>query len=101
MLPQKRKKGKAIKNKKSVVRRKKAVQRNRNSYSIEQKREVVTYAKENGRNEAARHFNLNGSMVGRWVKASKSWVAELKQNSKRIGSGRTVFYPEAEKTLYD
>ena len=64
MPPQKRKKGKAVKNKKSVVRRKKAVQRNHNSYSIEQKREVITYAKENGRNEAARYFNLNGSMVG-------------------------------------
>jgi len=101
MPPQKRKRGKAVKQKKKVVRRRKTVKRNRNSYSVEQKRQVVTYAKENGRNEAARHFNLNGSMVGRWVKASESWVTELNQNSKRVGSGRTVFYPEAEKKLYN
>jgi hypothetical protein len=101
MPPQKRKRGKAAKQKKKVVRRKKTVKRNRNSYSIEQKRQVVAYAKENGRNGAARHFCLDSSMVGRWVKASESWVTELNQNSKRVGSGRTVFFPEAEKKLYN
>jgi hypothetical protein len=40
-------------------------------------------------------------MVGRWMKASKSWVAKLNQNTKKVGSGRTAFYPEAEKKLYD
>jgi hypothetical protein len=40
-------------------------------------------------------------MVGRWVKTSESWETELNQNSKRVGSGRTVFYPEAEKKLYN
>ena len=69
MLPQKHKRGKAVKQKKKI---KKTAKCNRNSYSIEQKRQVVTYAKENGKNEAARYFNLNGSMVGHWVKASKS-----------------------------
>jgi hypothetical protein len=34
-------------------------------YSIEQKKKVVAYAKQNGRNEAARHFQLNGNMVRR------------------------------------
>ena len=37
----------------------------RNSYSIEKKQQVVSYAIKNGRNEAARHFNLDSSMVGR------------------------------------
>ena len=77
------------------------MKRNRNSYSIEQKRQVVTYAKEKGRNEAARQFGLDSSMVGCWIGASKSWAIELNENSKRVGSGRTVFYPEAEKKLYD
>ncbi|PKB93965.1 hypothetical protein RhiirA5_439899 [Rhizophagus irregularis] len=36
----------------------------RSSYSIKQKKQVVAYAKSNGRNEAARHFQLNSSMVG-------------------------------------
>jgi len=53
---------------------------------------------ENGRNEAARHFNLNNSIVGRWIKSSEKWV-EKNQNIKRVGSGRKEFYPIAEKTL--
>ncbi|GBB91708.1 hypothetical protein RclHR1_19070004 [Rhizophagus clarus] len=39
-------------------------------------------------------------MIGHWVEASKSWVTELNQNCKRVGSGRAVFYPEAKKKLY-
>ncbi|CAB5376954.1 unnamed protein product [Rhizophagus irregularis] len=39
-------------------------------------------------------------MVGRWVTASKGWDSELNQDSKRIGSGRKAFYPEAEEKLY-
>ena len=45
-----------------------------NSYSIEKKQEVVNYATKNGRNEATRHFNLDSSMVGRWIKASEKWL---------------------------
>ncbi|GBB91038.1 hypothetical protein RclHR1_18130002 [Rhizophagus clarus] len=40
-------------------------------------------------------------MVGHWIEASKSWVTELNQNCKRVGSDRAVFYPEAEKKLYE
>ncbi len=40
-------------------------------------------------------------MVGRWVKASVSWTSEVSRNSKKIGSGRKVFYPEVEKKLYN
>ena len=39
-------------------------------------------------------------MVGRWVSASSSWK-EVSRNSKKIGSGRKVFYPKAEKILYN
>lgn len=87
-----------IKNKK--VNRKTA-KRKRNSYSIEQKKQVVAYAKENGRNKAADAFNLDRSMVGRWIKANRLWVTGMNQSIKRIGSGRNEFYPEAEKKLYD
>ena len=43
----------------------KVVKRNRNVYSIKQKKEIVEYAKQMGRNKAASHFELDVSMVGR------------------------------------
>lgn len=78
----------------------KCIKRRRNSYSIERKQQVVNYAIEFGRNEAARHFELDNSMVGRWMKASKKW-SEKNKNIKKVGSGRKAFYPEAEKKLYN
>lgn len=91
---------------KRVVKRKtsskcKVSKRTRSSYSIEQKEEVVNYAKNHGRNNAAAHFGLDKSMVGRWVRASTKWEGEISRNRKKIGSGRKVFYPEAEKKLYN
>ncbi|GBC24355.2 pogo transposable element with KRAB domain [Rhizophagus irregularis DAOM 181602=DAOM 197198] len=74
--------------------------RQRSSYSIEQKKIVVAYAKERGRNEASRHFELDASMVGRWVKASLNWKDETKATNMSVGSGRKAFYPEAEVELY-
>ena len=59
----------------------KVIKHNRNAYSIKQKKEVVEYAKQVGRNKAASHFELDASMVGRWVKASSGWT-EVNQNSK-------------------
>ena len=92
-------------NTKRKVKRKitkcKVSKRTRTSYSIEQKKEVVEYAKYHGRNSAATHFGLDKSMVGRWVSASSSWKEEVSRNSKKIGSGQKVFYPEAEKILYN
>ncbi|GES72612.1 pogo transposable element with KRAB domain [Rhizophagus clarus] len=90
----------AVKQKKIAYKRKKTAKHCYNSYSLEQKRQVVDYAKNNRRNEAARQFGLDSSMIGHWVEASKSWVTELNQNCKRVGSGRAVFYPEAKKKLY-
>ena len=74
----------------------KCIKRRRNSYSIERKQQVVNYAIKFGRNEAARHFELDNSMVGRWMKASKEWT-EKNQNIKKVGSEWKEFYPEAEK----
>jgi hypothetical protein len=76
------------------------MKRTRNSYSVEQKKEVVLHAKEHGRNEAARYFNLDKSMVGRWVNASVCWTTEVNEKSRRVGSGRKAFFPEAEEKLY-
>jgi len=62
--------------------------------------EVVNYAKQHGRNRAANYFNLNSSMVGRWIKASENWTNE-RSSKKKIGSGRKALFPEAEKVLYE
>jgi transposase-like protein len=83
-----------------MAKNRKVVKRVRNSYSVELKREVVEYAKEHGRNKAARHFNLDKTMVGRWVSASASWTADVDEKRKRVGSGRKALFPEAEKRLY-
>ena len=53
-----------------------------------------------GRNKAASHFELDASIVGKWMKASSKWD-EVDQNSKRIGSGWKPFYPKSEKRLYN
>ena len=58
---------------KMMSKRKKAVKvvkRKRISYFVEQKIQIVTYAKEQENSKAAKHFNINISMVGRWVIAS-------------------------------
>ena len=52
---------------------KRVVKRKRNSYTVEQKTEVVTYAKERGNIRVAEHFNIDLSMVECWFKASLSW----------------------------
>ena len=79
----------------------KVIKRQCASYTIDQKKTVVTYAIQRGRNEAARHFELDKTMVGRWVKASENWTDETNNKSMRVSSGRKAFYPEAEKELYD
>ena len=74
--------------------------RQHTSYSLQEKLIVVKYAQENGRNVAAKHFNLDTPMIGRWIKQSNKWQEENK-NKKRAGtSGRKAFYPEAENLLY-
>src|SRR2546421_9952949 len=72
----------------------------RTSYSLEEKLTVVRYAQENGRNVAAKHFNLDGPMIGRWIKQSNKWEKENKKK-KHVGTpGRKAHYPEAEDILY-
>jgi len=95
------KRKKTNRNKLNQTKRNQTIKYNRKSYSIKQKKVVVDYAKQQGRNKAARHFGLDATMVGRWVKASSGWVNVINQNSKRIGSDRKPFFPEAEKKLYE
>ena len=66
---------------------KKAIKQNCNSYSIEQKRQVVIYAKENGIVKAAESFELDKGMVSCWVRFREMWVNELNKNSERVSSG--------------
>ena len=89
------------KRKKKVYKVKKIDKRKRTSYSIEQKIQVVKYAKEQGNKNASNHINIDLSMVGRWVTASSNWNFETNEKSKRLGSGRKSFFPEAEKRLYN
>ena len=79
---------------------KRVVKRKRNSYTVEQKTEVVTYAKKRENIRAAEHFNIDLSIVGCWVKASSSWSDETNGKKKRLGSGRKPLFPEAESKLY-
>ena len=71
-----------------------------NSYSIGQKT-VVTYAIQYGRNEAARHFELDKTMVRRWVKSSETWTDKTNNKSMWVGPGRKAFYPKAKNELYN
>ena len=109
-MPQKKTSSKRIKyqiDTRQTTKRKRAIKRKqvskikRSSYSISQKKEVVAYAKQHERNKAARHFELNGSMIGHWMKASTKWTAETKLHCLRVGSRRNSFFPEAEKRLYN
>ena len=61
----------------------------------------MDYAKQYGRNEVAAHFDLDASMVGRWIKVSTSWSTEISENSKWVRSGQRAFFSEVEKKLYD
>ena len=62
------------------------------------KKEVVDYANQHGRNKAACHFELDATMVECWVKASSGWITEINQNSRQVSSDRKAFYPEAKKS---
>ena len=86
---------------KRAVRKVKVVKRKRNSYTVEQKIQVIKYAKEQGNIKAAEHFNIDRSMVGCWVTASSKWNIETNEKSKRVGFRRKAFFSEAEKKLYD
>ena len=46
-------------------RQNQTIKLNCKSYFIKQKKEVVDYTKQHGRNKAARHFELDATMVGR------------------------------------
>ena len=68
--------------KKRVVRKVKVIKRKCNLYIVEQKIQVIKYAKEQGNIKAAEHFNVNRSMIGHWVTASSKWNIETNEKSK-------------------
>ncbi|CAG8737589.1 5819_t:CDS:2, partial [Acaulospora morrowiae] len=53
------------------------------------KKEIVDYARNHRNNQAAKHFDIDHGMT-----------SEIKEKSKRVGSGRKALFPEAEKKLY-
>ena len=55
--------------------------RQHTSYSLQEKLIVVKYAQENGRNVAAKHFNLDAPIIGRWIKQSNKWEEENKNKN--------------------
>ena len=69
MPPQKRRKQKKDVSKKVISNE--TIKRRRNSYSVEQKKQIVTYAKENGIIKAANYFELDKGMVSCWVKSNE------------------------------
>ena len=78
----------------------KCIKHKRASYSIVQKNQVITYAKQHGQNKVANYFQLDASMIGCWLKASENQSTKINQDCKRIGSGRKALYPEVEGKLY-
>ncbi|GES87533.1 plectin-like isoform X1 [Rhizophagus clarus] len=71
--------------------------RQRTSYSLDEKLVVVRYAQENGRNTAAKHFNLDPPMVGRWIKQSSRFAVNY--ISIRLQMCK-IFKESAIQTLY-
>ena len=69
----------------------------RTSYTLKFKREVVNYAKQHSKSVAANQFNLDISMVGRWVKASVNWTTEKNDKKKKIGLVEKLYIPKLKK----
>jgi len=63
MPPQKKRKQKKAVSKKVIS--KETVKRRRNSYSVEQKKQIVTYARKNGIIKAANYFELDKGIISR------------------------------------
>jgi hypothetical protein len=49
--------------------------------------------------DAAAHFQLNPSMVYRWLEQREVILSERGPGRRRIGSGRHTFYPDEEQTI--
>jgi len=57
----------------------------RSSYSAAEKLKVLQYAKDHGKRVAARHFNIDHSMISRWGKIEEKLKLAKGQN-RCIGS---------------
>jgi len=40
-------------------------------------------------------------MVGHWIRTSRNWIDKVSRNSKSVSFRWRVFYPKAEKKLYN
>ena len=63
----------------------------RSSYSAAEKLKVLQYAELYGIRVAARHFNIDHSMISRWGKIEEK-LKLAKGKNRRIGSGRKEKY---------
>jgi len=72
----------------------------RKSYTSAQKLKVINAAKINGICATAKAFNIDKSMVSRWISREKV-IAASKKSTRKIGSGRTVTFPNEETAVND
>ncbi|CAG8739710.1 12242_t:CDS:1 [Cetraspora pellucida] len=75
------------------------MKRQRNLYSIEEKRQAIELARCTSNIYAANYYSLDLTMLGRWVKLFSQGTPS-KKNLRRVGSGRHAFFPEEEAQLY-
>ncbi|CAI2189265.1 11341_t:CDS:2 [Funneliformis geosporum] len=69
--------------------------RNRASYSITQKNQVITYAKQHRQNKVADHFQLDANMIDHWLKANSFKTCGISNTLDDIGDS----YKEIEGDL--
>ena len=74
------------------------------SYSLKDKLEVVQCANEIGRNKAARQYDIDATLVGRWIKwytdNNFDFETSENKNSKRIEASRCEFFVDEKNVLY-
>ena len=80
------------------------LRRQRDSYSLKDKLEVVQRANEIGRNKAARQYDIDATLVERWMKwytdNNFDFETSENKNSKRIGASWCEFFVDEENVLY-
>ncbi|CAG8818996.1 27336_t:CDS:1, partial [Racocetra persica] len=66
------------------------------SYTVKQKLEIISKAKETSNKAAARIFGINYFQVSRWRKQEKK-LKEALCSYRSVSSGRKAVYPLTEK----
>jgi transposase-like protein len=72
----------------------------RNSFTSAQKLKIIAAAKSTGVSVTALHINIHKSMIYRWIKMEEN-IKSSKKSTRKIGSGRTPSFPEAENDVND